>query len=285
MPGAAERKGESDMAEAETKTALQVSGLTVSYEGRNTPVLKDLAFSLDAGTSLAVLGPNGCGKTTLLRALLGILPGTGKIEILGRKLSSMKRREIACCAAHMSQLFSTGFAYSVRETVAMGRYARDERNPKRDREAVDRCLEETGLMDLADRPVTSLSGGQLQRVFFARTLAQETPVILLDEPTSSLDMRFQEEFCELLSKWRKGTTRLPDGSSWKNTLIGVYHDPDLALEISDEILFLKDGRILAKGPKEDVLSGRTLREVYGMDVPAWKLRNAALWESLSDSGE
>lgn len=266
--------------------AFSVRHLCAWY-GRRRPkdpaqcTLRDLSFTLPAGRAAGILGPNGSGKTTLLRALTGILPSEGEISILGMPLSSLKRREIAACCAVMSQFFPTGFSYSVRETVEMGRYARSRMgSASSDREAVDRSLEETGLKDLENRPITALSGGQLQRVFFARALAQETPILLLDEPTSSLDLRYQAELSHLLERWKHGRTSLPDGRSVPNTLVCICHDLSLALDLSEDLLFVRDGRLAAAGPREQVLSGDLLADLYGMDVPAYMLRTEKIWRNL-----
>ena len=266
--------------------AFSVRNLSAWY-GRRRPetqpqyILQNLSFDTPAGRSAGILGPNGSGKTTLLRALTGILPSEGEIRILGTPLSSMKRRDIACCCAVMSQFFPTGFAYTVRETVEMGRYARRQTGTaSSDREAVDRSLEETGLQDLAGRSVTALSGGQLQRVFFARALAQETPILLLDEPTSSLDLRYQAELSRLLTRWMQGKTRLPDGRIIPNTLVCICHDLSLALDLSDDLLLIKGGALAAAGPKEKVLTGELLADLYGMDVPRYMLRTEKVWKDL-----
>ena len=269
-----------------TAPAFAVQNLSAWY-GKRRPgsreqyTLRDISFTVPAGRSLGILGPNGSGKTTLLRALTGILPAEGEIQILGTPLSLMKRREIACCCAVMSQFFPTGFSYTVRETVEMGRYARKKTGSiSSDREAVDRSLAETGLQDLQNRPITSLSGGQLQRVFFARTLAQETPILLLDEPTSSLDLKYQAELSGLLAKWKQGKTTLPDGRCVQNTLICICHDLSLALDLSDDLLFVKDGVLAAAGRKEAILSEPLLSEIYGMNVPKYMLRTQKIWREL-----
>ena len=247
---------------ADMEAAFEVRNLSAFY-GRKPPkdsgnmVLRDVNLVIPAGSAVGIIGPNGAGKT----------------------LAEKKRREIACCCALMSQFFPVGFAYSVRKTVEMARYARGQRG-MRDRMVVQRSLEEAGLQELADRPITELSGGQLQRVFFARALAQETPILLLDEPASSLDLQYQAELAELLIRWKKRQTTLPDGRTVPNTLISVCHDLSLALDLSDDLVLLKDGRVLAAGPGDQVLSRSLLQRVYGMDVPAYMLRREDFWKTL-----
>ncbi len=243
---------------ADMEAAFEVRNLSAFY-GRKHPkdsgnmVLRDVNLVIPAGSAVGIIGPNGAGKSTLLRALAGIIPSEGEIYLFGESLAEKKRREIACCCALMSQFFPVGFAYSVRKTVEMARYARGQRG-MRDRMVVQRSLEEAGLQELADRPITELSGGQLQRVFFARALAQETPILLLDT--------------------------LPDGRTVPNTLISVCHDLSLALDLSDDLVLLKDGRVLAAGPGDQVLSRSLLQRVYGMDVPAYMLRREDFWKTL-----
>ncbi len=269
---------------ADMNAAFEVRNLCAFY-GKKRPkdpgkmVLRDVNLVIPAGSALGIIGPNGAGKSTLLRALAGIIPSEGEIRMLGEPLAGKKRREIACCCALMSQFFPTGFAYSVRKTVEMARYARGK-SGMRDRVVVQKSLEEAGLQELADRPITELSGGQLQRVFFARALAQETPILLLDEPASSLDLQYQAELAELLIRWKTRQTTLPDGRIVPNTLISVCHDLSLALDLSDDLVFLQDGRVLAAGPGDQVLSRSLLQRVYGMDVPAYMLRREDFWRSL-----
>jgi iron complex transport system ATP-binding protein len=266
--------------------AVEVEGLTAGYgtgadlfHHPDRAVLHDLSLSLEEGVPVTLLGPNGCGKTTFLRTLIGLLPYQGHVKIFGRELSKMKRKEIALNMAMMSQLSDQYFSYSIRETVEMGRFVRGVRTGH-DREVVDRCLEMTGLKDMENREIRRLSGGQLQRVYLARTLAQETPLILLDEPTNHLDLRYQAELMEYLLAWSKGSTVLPDGRVCKNTLIGVFHDIGLAAQVSEYMVFLKKGRILAAGPKADTLSSRILEETYEMDVASYMRSQKKIWDEI-----
>jgi iron complex transport system ATP-binding protein len=274
---------------ADLQPAFAVRRLSVSY-GTLRPVdpqkcvLRDINLEIPAGSALGILGPNGAGKSTFLRTLAGILPAEGEILLFGEPIARKKRREIAQYLALMSQFFPAGFSYTVRQTVEMGRYARGE-GRERDREAVDESLEEAGLTDLANRPITQLSGGQLQRVFFARALAQETPILLLDEPTSSLDLKYQAEITGLLKRWKARQTTLPDGRTVPNTLISICHDLSLALDLSEDLVILKDGQMLAAGPVAQVLTRDLLQRVYGMDVPSYLLRRENFWRSMMDGSK
>ena len=247
--------------------ALELDGVFAGY-GEN-PVLKGISFSLEEGRRLAVLGPNGSGKTTLLRVLDGLLDWRGKLKILGKDASGMKREELAKSVAMMSQFSGASLPYTVEETVLMGRYVHMPRGifagpGEKDRRAARECIRAAGLSGWENRRVTELSGGQLQRVFLARTLAQEPSVILLDEPTSHLDLKYQTELMDYLKNW---------GQQPGHTVVGVLHDINLALRLADTFLFIKEGKILAFGGKE-ILTPYLLDETYGMDVAAY-MREAA----------
>ena len=239
--------------------------------GGTVPVLRDISCRIEPGQRVCILGENGCGKTTLLRVLSGLLPCEGELRIDGREVRTLSRREMASRVALLTQFSHVYFAYRVWETVMLGRFLRIGGGygapGASDRELVARCLERTGLTELADRPLTELSGGQLQRVFLARAWAQETPYLLLDEPTNHLDLRYQAALAEDLLAWSAGETVTPDGETHRNTLIGVFHDVRLALRLADVLLVLKEGRLLYAGPKEAALAQGVLNEAYGLDVP------------------
>lgn len=256
--------------EAETllKPAVECRNLSAGYRKpvrEGTCILHDLTFTVREGESAALLGQNGCGKTTLLRTLTGLLPYRGEIRLCGENLSGLNRRGIAERTAMLTQFSEVYFSYTIRETVEMGRYIRGTRSAY-DREKIDECLEMTGLADLQNRQISGLSGGQLQRVFLARTLAQETPVIFLDEPMNHLDLKYQIRLREYLAKWSEGSTALPGGQVYRNTLIGVYHDVTMAAEMADHLIFLKNGRIAAEGGRDEVFRRDILESVYDVDV-------------------
>ena len=240
-------------------TMLKVEHLTCGYGG--APVVKDLSFEVPAGGRLCILGPNGCGKTTLLRALAGLLPHEGKVTAEGRDLAAMDRRQLARTVALLSQISSVYFSYTVYETVLMGRYAHQTGGAfsgpgPEDRAIALECMERTGVADLRDRQVTELSGGQLQRVFLARTFAQQPRIILLDEPTNHLDLKYQVELVQELKAWAAGEGRC---------VVGVLHDVNLALDLADLFLLMEEGRARYFGPAAE-FDPATLNRVYQMDV-------------------
>lgn len=254
-------------------TMLKVEHLTCGYGG--APVVKDLSFEVPAGGRLCILGPNGCGKTTLLRALVGLLPHEGKVTAEGRDLAAMDRRQLARTVALLSQISSVYFSYTVYETVLMGRYAHQTGGafsgpgPEDKRIALE-CMERTGVADLHDRQVTELSGGQLQRVFLARTFAQQPRIILLDEPTNHLDLKYQVELVQELKAWAAGEGRC---------VVGVLHDVNLALDLADLFLFMEDGQARYFGPAAE-FDPAALNRVYQMDVGGYMRRSLQRWEEL-----
>ena len=173
----------------------------------DNPIIRDISFTINEGESVAILGANGCGKTTLIRAVSGMLTFDGNIKLDGKELRTMKRKDIARKLSVLMQFSNVYFSYSVEETVMLGRYLYSGNilgiPGKEDQEKVSKCLKEYGLYDIKDRQISQLSGGQLQRVFLARTMAQDTDIIILDEPTNHLDLKYQSEFLEYLSDWKK----------------------------------------------------------------------------------
>ncbi|MCR5677928.1 MAG: ABC transporter ATP-binding protein [Agathobacter sp.] len=237
------------------------------------PVIKNIEFEIEEGSRVAILGANGCGKTTLLRAIGGILPYEGSLQLDGKEVRDYKRRDIAGRLAVMTQLSQIYFSYTVEETVMFGRYLHTNHifgNPDaRDKEVVERCLRRNGLLDIRNRQIDELSGGQKQRVFLARTMAQETPLLLLDEPTNHLDLRYQAELMEYLKDWCR--------ESKKHTLIGVFHDISMARSICNHFIVMKEGAIVATGSQEEAMSREHLQMAYDMDVERYMQKQLSFW--------
>ncbi len=250
---------------------LSVKNVSCGYGG--SPVVQEMSFSVRAGEILGILGPNGCGKTTLLKALSGLLPASGEILLCQKPIKGLSRLEIAKKAALVTQLSPVSFSYTVYETVEMGRYAHRSglfpRTGERDRQIVLESLSRTGVSELRDRPVTTLSGGQLQRVFLARAFAQEPQIILLDEPTNHLDLGFQLSLMEDLRAWVKEKERCA---------VGVLHDINLALRFADRILLMDQGKAAALENAGN-LDLSLIDKVYQAQIQDYMKTSLELWRS------
>ncbi len=239
---------------------IRVENLSYGYTAQ--PVLRDVSFEVRRGEILGVLGPNGCGKSTLLKLLRGTLVANrGHVLWEGRHADRWARRDMARRVAVVPQSQALPFPYPAREMVMMGRFAhgRGLAGPvSADHRAVERAMAVTDTLHLGDRPVTDLSGGELQRVLLARALAQQTPVLLLDEATSHLDLDHRMDIAELLMRLNRDT---------QLTIVQVSHDLDLAAETSERILLLHaDGRPAIIGNPNEVMTADHLREVFRVEV-------------------
>ncbi len=250
---------------------LSVKNLSCGYG--KTDVVKNVSFSVEKGEKLCIIGPNGCGKTTLLRAISGLMNYRGEILLNNKSIASMKRKEISKIMALMTQLSSVYFSYSIYEAVALGRYLASPKKifseeTSRDREVINSCLENVGLFDIKDKPITELSGGQLQRVFLARVFAQEPEIILLDEPTNHLDLKHQLELVEYLKIWAAEKNR---------SVIGVMHDLNLAMQLADKIILMDNGKVKAQGTPQEIMKSETLIKAYGIDVREHMKNSLSVW--------
>lgn len=238
---------------------LEARGLRLGYDGRQ--VIRGADLALAHGEFLGLIGPNGAGKSTLLRALAGRLrPEAGEVLLEGLPLAQRPRRAVARVMAVVPQLSTPPFEFTVREIVAMGRtphLGRLQGERPADREAIARALELTDTAELADRPVTELSGGEFQRVVIARALAQEAPVMLLDEPAAHLDLGHQAAIFELLVRLNRDEGR---------SILCVSHDLNLAGQYCDRLVALKDGRTVANGTPQAVMTEERITELYGARV-------------------
>ena len=232
----------------------------VSVELGERDVLKNVSADFHPGALTGVIGPNGAGKTTLLRALAGILPiQAGEISLDGKPVEAFTRKETARRVGYHGQKQEPTFPFRVDETVMMGRYphlGRLSPETETDREAVDAALRDVDAAGLASRAINELSGGELQRVLIARTLAAQTPVLLLDEPFANLDVRHCLDILEILrAQAREG-----------RTVVVSVHDLNLAHRYCDELLLLYEGEILAQGNAGSVLTPRLIEKAFGVHV-------------------
>jgi len=249
---------------------LKVRNLYCGYDGKD--VIKDFNIDITRGQNVSIVGPNGCGKSTLLKAMVSLIDYKGNIFLDGKEVKSIKRKELAKKVAIMSQSSQIYFPYTVYDTVALGRYAHIDgvfaRLSKRDEEIILNCLSNVGILDLKDKLINELSGGQLQRVYLARVFAQEPDIILLDEPTNHLDLKCQIEILEHINKWTKENQK---------TVIGVLHDLNLVQMFSDDVIMLSEGNIVSKGKTKDVLSEDKLEEVYGLNIKKFMINALEKW--------
>jgi len=225
----------------------------------NTEAVRDLSLEVVNDEWVMLIGPNGAGKTSVLRALCGLLPFDGVARVDGRDVHTFGRRELARLMAFVPQNPATPSELTVAEYVLLGRTPHLGYlgvDGRRDRKAVANALERLDLLPFAERGLGSLSGGELQRAVLARALAQEAPILLLDEPTTSLDLGRQQQALELIDSLRR------DGL----TVLSTMHDLTLAGQYADRLVLLDRGTVVAEGSPTEVLSAANLAAYYGASV-------------------
>lgn len=241
-----------------TTTTLRIHQLSTGYQQK---VVKDVDLTIPVGRLTALVGPNGCGKSTLLKCMARILkPMTGNVLLNGRSVHNTPTKEVAKQLALLPQGPVAPEGLIVRELVAQGRYPHQsllKQWSKADEAAVQQAMEMTDTLSLADRPVAALSGGQRQRCWIAMVLAQDTPIILLDEPTTFLDMRVQVDLLNLLISLAHDHGR---------TLVVVLHELNLAAAFADHLVMMKAGELHAQGCPEQVFTSANLKSVFNLDA-------------------
>lgn len=239
--------------------AVSAEHLYLSLGGKE--ILRDITFSLARGSITAVVGPNGCGKSTLLKAMSRMLrPDKGTISVFGRDIASFSRRELARHIAVLPQLHQAPEDMTVRELASMGRFPyRTFYRPasSKDELYVDKALHAVRLENKADAVVQQLSGGEQQRVWLAMLLAQRSPILYLDEPTTYLDMRHQLHMMRLLNHINEKLGL---------TIVIVLHDINQALQYTQQAIVMNDGKIVCTGPGSDVLTPELMRRVFGVEA-------------------
>lgn len=237
---------------------IEARGLSIQLGERQ--VMRDVSLALRPGDCVALLGANGAGKTTLLRALLGFVrPDAGEVRLGGRPILAQNRREIARRVAYVPQAHAPTFPYLVREIVAMARAPAAGWGPglgDADEAAIDRALARLGLTAFAERSYAALSGGERQAVLVARALAQGAQTLLMDEPTSSLDLGQQARLMKLLG----------DLAAEGHAILMSTHQPELALRWFNRAILLHDGEVLGDGTPREILTPEALTRLYAVDV-------------------
>ena len=236
-------------------TAISCRDVAVAFDGFE--VLRGVDLDVASGGWVTVVGPNGAGKSTLLRAAAGVVTAAGSISLGGRPVDGLTRRELARLVALVSQEPVVPTGMRVVDYVLLGRTAHlgfFEPEGKRDLTVVASALDALDARHLADRVVDTLSGGERQRIVVARALAQESPVLLLDEPTTALDMGHQQETLELVDRLR---------SERNLTVLATMHDLTLAGQYADRLVMLVAGQVVADGPAAEVLTAEAVAHHYG----------------------
>lgn len=239
--------------------ALSVENLKFGY--KKELVLKDISFKIKKGEFVSIIGPNGSGKSTILKLLNHLYsPKIGEILIEGKNINSFRRKDLARKMALVPQDTFLDYEFTVEDVVLMGRHPHKKRFHKDnedDLRIVEEALELTNTTDLRDKLINEISGGERQRVIIARALAQNPSIILLDEPTSHLDINHQIEILNLLKKLNEEKD---------TTIIVVIHDINLASRYSDNLILVHEGEIMDIGSPEKVITEKNIKEIYNLDV-------------------
>ena len=238
--------------------SLEVESLSFGYRS-DVPILRELDVSIPKGKITALIGRNGCGKSTLLKLLNRLLqPATGTISLEGRDIQEFAGKELAQTMAHLTQSPTAPEGLTVEELVEFGRHPYRGflgRATTKDREVVKWALDVTSLNELAERPLESLSGGQRQRAWIAMALAQDTEYLLLDEPTTYLDIAHQLEVLELLAKLNAENGK---------TIVMVVHDPNHASQYAQNVICLSQGRLFGEGPPVEIFTESNVEALFGV---------------------
>ncbi len=236
---------------------LTASALQVEIKGKR--ILHDVSFTATEGTWIGILGPNGSGKTTLLRAVNGLLPYSGRLQLHGTEISAWAPRELAQQMAFVRQNLEPVFGFGVEDLVMLGSLPHKrwlDPVTEADRAQVREVLEQLDLIHLTGSPITQLSGGEMRRVFLAQALVQNSPLLLLDEPTAYLDVYHQFDFL----------TRIRALVESGRTALTVFHDLEQAARYADQLLVLKAGQLMAQGPPSEILTPDLIAAVFRMEV-------------------
>jgi iron complex transport system ATP-binding protein len=239
--------------------AIKVDNLSVAYE--ENVIIDQMNLSIPKGEISIIIGANGCGKSTLLKTIARInKPVKGDIFINDKNMSQQKERQLAAQIAFLPQGQTCPSGLTVRELVAFGRFPHQKMVgglKKHDKDVIEWAMKETEVLEFADKTVENLSGGQRQRAWIAMTLAQETDIIMLDEPTTYLDISYQLEILEVLERLNRQK---------KITVVMVLHELNQACRFAGKIIGLKQGKVVCAGIPKEVITKESLREIYGIDV-------------------
>lgn len=236
-----------------------ISTDNLSFAYGEEKILKKINFSVDKGNIVSLIGPNGSGKSTLLRCLAGLLKTPHHaVFIDGKAIEDYKTKSLSQKIAFLPQFQEKLSSVSVYDLVSMGRTPYHKSGwlvSKKDKEKIEWSMEYMSLSKYKNRPVNALSGGERQRVWIAMILAQDTPILLLDEPVTYMDLKYQQELLSMIKDLK---------TTYGKTIISVFHDINHAMEVSDLVYMMKDGEIYRDGTPEEVLTERSILEVYNV---------------------
>lgn len=246
----------------------------VSVRYRDKQAVKNISLDLSEST-YCIIGPNGSGKTSLLKAIANLIDFDGDIFMNRTNVKVVDRKELSKMVSMLQQNAHPNYDFTVFDTVMLGRYVHQKNtffsnNSTNDKRQVEKCLEALDLMEMKNKSITALSGGQLQRVFLARVLVQEPQIILLDEPTNHLDLKHQIELIEYLKEWASEKDR---------QVIGIFHDLNLAKAFSNNFILMKDGEVVRIGGVCSDITREILESTYGIDVIEFIQQSLKSWEN------
>lgn len=249
---------------------LDVRDLTVALGGKT--IVRDVSFSVCDGQWLMLVGPNGAGKSTVVSAVSRSIPYVGRVTVAGVDIQKSKPAELARKMAVLTQKHYVGYDFTVEEVVSLGRYAHGRgmlsARTDEDETHIAHALSLTGMTELRNQSVLTLSGGELQRTFLAQVFAQDPCLLILDEPTNHLDLKYQQQIFDLIREWLKTSGR---------AVMSVVHDLSLARAYGSHALLMAQGSVLACGAMDEVFSPDKLARAFDMDVPAWMRGLLAQW--------
>ena len=246
------------MAESIIEPVIEIEHLTLGY--KNCRIINDINAQINAGEIIGIIGPNGAGKSTFLKTLRNLMPClTGKVKFFGKDNTELSAKDFARIVAYLQQNTAPSFGYTAREIVLTGRYPYMkwwQEESDFDKQIADECMKYTGTLELAERSVNEVSGGQRQRILLAKVLAQQTPILFLDEPTTGLDVIYQEEFFRFAAELSK----------FGKTVLMVVHELNFAAKYCSRIFLIANGELLADGKPKEVFTEELLSRAYKTNV-------------------